>query len=321
MQIQENFSILLVDDDITVIRVLGRILTGFTPLRFATSGHAALKLARESVPDLILMDVEMPDLGGFEVCTAFKADAALAAVPIVFITSHESPQLQAKGIELGGADFIGKPLHAPLVLARVRTYHRLKSLSDTLSNTLRTAVTMDFLTGAVTGLEFERILTTEWLRAQRSSASLVVLLADIDGITAYAAVAGEEAGDACLKSVADALRSAAQRPTDALGRFSGGKFGLLLPETDARGAGIVAHRAIDAVYGLQFRHPALPDSDRIGLSVGAGCRVSSRSTPTNATATMVPEDLLATAEEALQIARSAGGHQARVMDMANRGGR
>jgi diguanylate cyclase (GGDEF)-like protein len=245
----------------------------------------------------------------------------LASVPIVFITSHESPQLQAKGIELGGADFISKPLHAPLVLARVRTYQRLKSLSDTLSNTLRTTVTIDFLTGAVTRRELEKTLTTEWLRAQRSSASLVLLLADIDGFTAYNAVAGDEAGDACLKSVADALRSAAQRPTDVLGRYSGGRFALLLPETDARGAGVVAQRAIDAVYGLQLRHPALPAGDRISLSVGAGCRVSSRSTPTNATATMVPDDLMAAAEQALQIAKSAGGNQARVMDMANRGGR
>jgi diguanylate cyclase (GGDEF)-like protein len=321
MQIQENFSILLVDDDVTVIRVLGRILAGFTPLRFATSGQAALKLARESVPDLLLMDVEMPELGGFEVCKTFKADPALALVPIVFITSNESPQLQAKGIELGGADFISKPLHAPLVLARVRTYQRLKSLSDTLSNTLRTTVTMDFLTGAVTRRELEKTLTTEWLRAQRSSASLALLLADIDGFAAYNAVAGDEAGDACLKSVADALRSAAQRPTDVLGRYSGGRFAMLLPETDARGAGVVAQRAIDAVHGLQIRNPALPAGDRISLSVGAGCRVSSRSTPTNAAATMVPDDLMAAAEQALQIAKSAGGHQARVMDMANRGGR
>jgi CheY-like chemotaxis protein len=130
MQHQENFSILLVDDDVMVIRVLGHILAGFTPLRFVTSGRTALKVARDSVPDLVLLDVEMPELGGFDVCKAFKADPALAAVPIVFITSHESPHLQAKGIGLGAADFISKPPQAPLVLARVRTHQRLKNLSD-----------------------------------------------------------------------------------------------------------------------------------------------------------------------------------------------
>ncbi|MDB6082280.1 MAG: diguanylate cyclase, partial [Gammaproteobacteria bacterium] len=101
-----------------VVRILSRILSDFTPLRFATSGHAALKLARDSVPDLMLLDVDMPVLSGFEVCKAFKTDPALAEVPIIFITSHESAQLEAKGLELGAADFISKPPHAPLVLAR-----------------------------------------------------------------------------------------------------------------------------------------------------------------------------------------------------------
>src|SRR6266481_1473454 len=99
---QEAFSILLVDDDLMVVRILHRILSGgFSPFRFATSGRMALKLARESVPDLVLLDVDMPDVSGFEVCAAFKSEPALAQVPIIFITSHESPQLEAKGIQLG----------------------------------------------------------------------------------------------------------------------------------------------------------------------------------------------------------------------------
>lgn len=320
MQRQENFSILLVDDDVMVIRVLGHILSGFQPLRFVTSGRTALKVARESVPDLVLLDVEMPELGGFEVCKAFKADPALAAVPIVFITSHQSPQLQARGIELGAADFISKPPQPPLVLARVRTYQRLKSLSDTLSTTLRSAVTMDFLTGAVTRRELEKNLTTEWLRAQRSGASLVLLLADIDGFSAYNALSGDQQGDACLKSVAEALRSVAHRTADVLGRYAGGKFALLLPDTDVPGAGIVARCAIEAVDGLQIRHPGLPSGSRISLSVGAGCRIASRSTANHASG-MVPDDLMAAAERALQNAKSAGGHQARVLDMADLGAR
>jgi PleD family two-component response regulator len=195
MQAQEKFSILLVDDDCTVVRILSHILSDFAPLRFATSGRLALKLARESVPDLVLLDVDMPELSGFEVCKAFKSDTTLAQVPIIFITSHESPQLEALGMKLGAADFISKPPHAPLVLARVRTYQRLKMLSDTL----RSAVTMDFLTGAVTRRQLEKALTQEWLRAQRSAAPLAVLLVDIDRFTAYNAEFGEEKGDACLQ--------------------------------------------------------------------------------------------------------------------------
>src|ERR1700730_11658025 len=324
MQVQEKFSILLVDDDSMVVRILSRILSNFAPLRFATSGRAALKLARDSAPDLVLLDVDMPELSGFEVCKAFKSDPTLAEVPIIFITSHESAQLEAKGLELGAADFISKPPHAPLVLARVRTYQRLKMLSDTV----RSAVKMDFLTGAVTRRELEKALTQEWLRAQRSAAPLALLLADIEGFTAYNAEFGEEKGDACLKSVAACLRSAAHRPTDVLGRYAGGKFALLLPETGAQGASTVAQRAIDAVSDLQILHAASASRGRITLSVGGGCRDSSRPTTRNAAADSyargllagaVPDDLIAAAEQALNSAKSAGGHQARLVDIADLG--
>jgi diguanylate cyclase (GGDEF)-like protein len=315
MKAQEQFSILLVDDDSMVVRIMSRILADFVPLRFATSGRAALKLARESAPDLVLLDVDMPELSGFEVCKAFKSDPALAEVPIIFITSHESAQLEAKGLELGAADFIGKPPHAPLVLARVRTYQRLKVLSDTM----RSAVKMDFLTGAVTRRELEKALTQEWLRAQRAATPLALLLADIEGFTAYNAEFGEEMGDACLKAVADSLRSAAHRPTDILGRFAGGKFALLLPATDAKGASTVAQRAMHEVSDLQILHAASMGAGRVTLSVGGGCRDSSRSSTWNAAADSVPNDLIAAAEQALKSARSAGGHQARIVDIADLG--
>jgi diguanylate cyclase (GGDEF)-like protein len=207
-------------------------------------------------------------------------------------------------------------------LARVRTYQRLKMLSDTL----RSAVKMDFLTGAVTRRQLEKTLTQEWLRAQRSAAPLAVLLADIDGFTAYNAEFGEEKGDACLHSVADALRSAAHRPADLLGRYAGGKFALLLPETDADGASAVAQRAIDAVEGLQILHAA--SRGRITLSVGGGCCGSSRPTTRNAAADntgrgllagAVPDDLIAAAEQGLKSAKSAGGQQARLVDIADLG--
>jgi diguanylate cyclase (GGDEF)-like protein len=310
MQAQENFSILLVDDDSMVVRILSRILSDFAPLRFATSGRAALKLAHESAPDLVLLDVDMPELSGFEVCKAFKSDPTLAQVPIIFITSHESAQLEAKGLALGAADFINKPPHAPLVLARVRTYQRFKMLSDTM----RSAVNMDFLTGTLTRRALDKALTQEWLRAQRSAAPMALLLADIEGFTEFNAEFGEERGDACLKSVADALRVAAHRPIDVLSRFAGGKFALLLPETDAKGASTVAQRAIAAVDEMQISRAA--PIGRFTLCVGGGCRDASRSSGRIAA---VPNDLIEAAEQALKRGRSAGGHQVRMLDIADLG--
>jgi diguanylate cyclase (GGDEF)-like protein len=313
MQARENFSILLVDDDLMVVRVLNRILIDFSPLRFASSGRAALKLARESTPDLVLLDVDMPEFSGFEVCKAFKSDPALVEVPIIFITSHESAQLEAKGLELGAADFISKPPHASLVLARVRTYQRLKMLSETV----RSAVRMDFLTGATTRRQLEKALTQEWLRAHRSGAPLAVLIVDIESFTAYNAEFGEEKGDACLKSVADVLRSAARRPTDMLGRYAGGKFAVLLPDTDALGAAVVAQRAIEAVSNLQILLSATGGHGRMKLSVGGGCRDATRSTVWKDAAGTVPNDLISAAEKALRGARRAGDGHARIIDIAD----
>jgi diguanylate cyclase (GGDEF)-like protein len=310
MQAQEKFSILLVDDDSMVIRILSRILGGFTPLRFATSGHAALKLAHESPPDLMFLDVDMPELSGFEVCKAFKKNPVLAEVPIIFITSHESVQLEAKGLELGASDFITKPPHASLVLARVRTYQRLKSLSDTM----RDAITMDFLTGAVTRRQLEKKLTQEWLRAERSSAPLALLLADIEGFTEYNLEFGEEKGDVCLKSVADCLGLAAQRPTDVVGRYTGGQFMVLLPDTDAHRANVVAQRAVDALRDLHIPQTVQGISSRVRLSVGGGCRTPSRSPVRGAAAAAVPNDLIAAAGRALKGARLTGHYQARIID-------
>jgi diguanylate cyclase (GGDEF)-like protein len=311
VQAKEKFSILLVDDDPTVIRILSRILSDYTPLRFATSGQVALKLARETVPDLVMLDVEIPDFSGFEICKAFKSDPKLTSVPIIFMTSHESPQLETVGLQLGGADFIGKPPHASLVLARVRTYQQLKALSDTV----RSAVTMDFLTGTMTRRQMEKTLTQEWLRSQRSHAPLSLLLADIDGFTALNGEFGEETGDACLRSVADALRSVAQRPTDLVARHGGGRFALLLPETNNEGAQNIAGRTLKAIDDLPMLNTAT--ERRITLSVGGVTNVAAAGLSQGPLACGVPSDLIAAAEHGVQCAKIAGGHRAEFVDIAD----
>jgi diguanylate cyclase (GGDEF)-like protein len=309
VQTKEKFSVLLVDDDPMVIRILSRILSDFAPLRFATTGQAALKLARESVPDLVMLDVEMPDFNGFEICKAFKADPVLATVPIIFVTSHESPELETAGMKLGAADFISKPPHASLVLARVRTYQQLKSLSDTV----RSAVTLDFLTGTATRRRMEKVLTEEWLRAQRSPAPLSLLLVNIDNFAALNAAHGEECGDLCLRAVAEALRPVAQRPTDILARHGGGCFALLLPGTSCQGAAALAGRAVRAVDAIVV--PGERGPLRLTVSVGGAHHLFPRPAGGPPVADAVPGDLVAAAEHALDRAKSDGGNRADVVDL------
>jgi len=125
-------SILLVDDDPTVIQVLSKCLAGLGRLRFATNGAAALRLAREDAPDLVLLDAEMPGMSGFQVWEAMRAEPSLQEVPVILVTSHSDEPMEEQGLALGAADFIAKPVRPTIVAARVRTQLGLKLALDGL---------------------------------------------------------------------------------------------------------------------------------------------------------------------------------------------
>ena len=310
----EHYSILIVDDDPIVVRVVANMLAEFSPLRFATSGTEALMLARRAVPDLVVLDVEMPGLGGFEVCKAFKADPLLAAVPIIFLTSHQSMEIEATGLQLGAVDFITKPPHAALVLARVRAQMEVKRLSDTL----RGSVVMDFLTGTSNRPQFEKTLHQEWERTGRSADTLCLLLMEMDGFAAYCAEHAEEDSNSVLREVAKALRSTIFRPADLLARYANGTFAGLLPQTDSHGAAAVARRAIQAVDQLRISLAAADSAVPLTLSVGvASCRTLCHTAPADSDRgrefSARPSDgtkevLISAAEQALAVTRAAGGH-------------
>jgi diguanylate cyclase (GGDEF)-like protein len=272
----------------------------------------------------VLLDVDMPELSGFDVCRTFKSEQALAQIPIVFISSHESAELEASGLELGAADFIQKPLHASLVLARVRTYRRLKLLSDTLRNIPK----IDFLTGAVSRRQMEKLLSMQASRLTRDSGVLAFLLAEIDGFAAYNEEFGEARGDFCLRLVADVLRSVANQPAHILGRWAGTKFAVLLPDTTAVEVTRISQRAIDAVGALHLSYSAANGMRRsIALRVGCSHGEASNFTPAGAVAGGAAETshgggaadgLIAAAERALSAARSAGGPEVPI-DVASLG--
>ncbi len=123
-------KLLLVDDDATAIRVMSRMLAEFADQRFATSGADALHLARELTPDLILLDADMPGVSGLDVCTALKAEPRLARVPVIFVTRHDSPEIEVAALGRGAADFVSKPLVAEQLCARVRAQLRSIALLE-----------------------------------------------------------------------------------------------------------------------------------------------------------------------------------------------
>ena len=316
-------SILLVDDDPGSIQVLSRILAGQGQLRFATSGVDALRIARESVPDLVLLDAEMPGMSGFEVCEAMKADYLLADVPVIFVTSHCDADFEVAGLATGAVDFIAKPVRAPLVVARVKTQLRLKQMADTL----RQRATIDGLTGVANRRLFDDALAREWLRAQRTARPVSLLLIDVDHFKLYNDRYGHPAGDACLRAVADALNSASLRPADLVARYGGEEFTLILPNTPRAGAKHMAHRVLDAVEALGIPHQASLTGRHVTVSIGVACyddasdcwiEPSSDSRPTGLQASCcTSDDLLAAADKALYAAKHGGRAQARLLDVGD----
>ena len=318
-----NVNILLVDDDPGAIRVLSRILARIGSLRFATNGEDALRLARETVPDLILLDAEMPGMSGFQVLEALKADAALANVPVIFVTSHNDTAFEVTGFRMGAADFIVKPVSPPIVLARVAAQLRVKQLADEM----RRMATMDGLTGVANRRQFDDVLQREWRRARRSSDPLALLMVDVDHFKLFNDRYGHPAGDTCLRAVAQALGRVTQRPADLVARYGGEEFAILLPQTARAGAEHFAHRVLDMVEALAIRHESSPTAGHVTVSVGIGCydaespcwssnAIDSRFA-SDATENCSSADLLRTADIALYSAKDDGRAMAKILDVAD----
>src|ERR1700688_1051039 len=255
-------GILLVDDDLGAIQLMGRILAGAGKLRFATNGKDALRLAREAAPDLILLDAEMPGMSGFQVFEELRAEPRLAGAAVIFVTSQSEAAFTVSAFEMGAADYITKPVNAALVLARVRAQRRTKRLTDELRRT----ATTDSLTGIASRRQFDESLKLEWLRAQRTGDPLALILVDVDHFKLYNDRYGHPPGDVCLREVAQALVSASQRCADLVARYGGGGFVLLLSQTTARGAEHIARRILDTVEALGIPHEASPTARNVTVS-------------------------------------------------------
>jgi diguanylate cyclase (GGDEF)-like protein len=314
--VQDLFNILLVDDDPTVIGLLGSMLQECGRLRFATSGADALRMARQSVPDLVLLDIEMPGMSGFEVCTAMKETPLLMDVPIIFITGHDDADHEVTGLAMGATDFIVKPPRAAQVVARVRMHLRVKQLTDALRN----AAYIDGLTGIANRRQFEETIHREWLRAQRVGSPLSLLMIDIDAFKSYNDHYGHQAGDRCLQAVAQSLKHAVHRPADLSARYGGEEFAVLLPDTDACGARFLALHLLQAVDVMRLPHANSPASDHVTVSIGVSA-FEDFALPRDAQPLqhLQVSVLVAAADQALYAAKAGGRHQARFLGVHDLG--
>lgn len=304
-------SLLIVDDDATVIQVLSKCLTGLGRLRFATSGVAALRLALEEAPDLLLLDAEMPGMSGFEVWEALRSEPALREMAVIFVTSHSEEAMEEKGLAMGAADFIAKPVRPAIVAARVKTQLRLKLALDRLKK----MATTDGLTQCANRRVLDERLADEWSRTVRAQRPLSVLMLDVDHFKKFNDLYGHLRGDQALIGVTQALRRSAGRPGDLVARYGGEEFAVILPDTDQAGAGVVAAALHQEIEKLGITHTA-SDHGRLSVSVGvasfdenstgwegASALMQTEGKPP---AGMTVERLLAVADGALYAAKQAG---------------
>jgi diguanylate cyclase (GGDEF)-like protein len=303
-------SILLVDDDLAVIHIMGRILMEAGRLRFAANGQDALRLAHESVPDLIMVDAEMPGMNGFDLLKAMKSDPVLVDVPVIFITSHAEAAFEVTALQMGAADFIPKPLRSAPVLARVNTHLRLKQVTDQL----RLAATTDVLTGIANRRRFEEMLELEWLRTRRTGEPVSLLLVDVDHFKLFNDRYGHPQGDSCLREVAMALHASCQRPADLVARYGGEEFVVLLPQTPSVSAAQIAADIVESVKKLNIGHESSPTAPHVSVSVGVGYYDVRGSDSDTASA----RDLVLAADKALYAAKTSGRARVKIRDINDR---
>tara|TARA_R110000787_G_scaffold23762_3_gene67700 strand:+ start:111488 stop:112396 length:909 start_codon:yes stop_codon:yes gene_type:complete len=258
-------KILIVDDEPLNIEVLSETLEDMGDISFATDGDTALKLAAEIRPDIILLDVMMPGMDGYEVCRRLKESPETKNIPVIFVTALADEADEAKGIKIGAIDYVTKPVNATIVIARTRNHLELKRYRDYLTE----IAFVDGLTEIANRRRFDEHIEMEWQRARRSSDWLSVVLLDIDHFKQFNDTYGHQAGDDCLRKVAAALKKVAHRPADLIARYGGEEFVGVLPQTDADGAEALGNALREAVSALNIPHKDSSAAGHVTISVGA----------------------------------------------------
>ena len=238
MDSDQKSLVLIVDDENSNILALTHILSPEYVVFAAKNGQNAIKAAEKHHPDVILLDIIMPQMNGYEVLAELKKSEVTRGIPVVFISGLSSAADEEKGLSLGAVDYISKPFSPAIVKLRVRNQIRM-------INQLRTIERLsmvDQLTDLPNRRSFDARLSMEWSRAQRELEQISILLIDIDKFKVYNDTYGHQQGDVALQAVARAFGATLHRPGDFAARWGGEEFIVLLPNTDADGAIDVAER-------------------------------------------------------------------------------
>jgi len=257
-------QILIVDDAADNRQILTDLLKPDYTVILAKSGQQALERARSHLPDLILLDVLMADMSGFEVMRQLHADEATAGITVMLITKLDTPDDEVRGLQEGATDYITKPFNFTVVKARVKTQMRLQRQR----HQLQTMAHIDALTEIPNRRQFDHVFEAEWSRACRSGLPLSVAMVDVDCFKAYNDSCGHAQGDRVLQSIAGVLTASLRRPGDLAARYGGEEFVLLMPATDAAGALALLESVRSGVHARAIAHPASTAGPWLTVSIG-----------------------------------------------------
>lgn len=255
-------TILVVDDQPINIQIVFQVLGNEYNILMATSGKQAIKVCHDSRPDLILLDVVMPEQDGLETCRQLKADKQLADIPVIFVTGLQHQTDEDACWDAGGVDFIQKPFNTNTLRNRVKAHLALKRQADLL----RSLAYLDGLTGIYNRRYFDNVLSIQLAQHRRKLSPLAVLMIDIDYFKKYNDTFGHLAGDDALRKVASTLKHSG-RQADMVARYGGEEFVVLLADTDINGAVTVAKNMLHHVLELNIAHPQTP-ATKLSISVG-----------------------------------------------------
>ena len=266
---KEALRVLIVEDNNDIREMVTLLVNSMDYHTYtAATGKEALSQLRAHAPDIVLLDLMMPEMDGFEFCRAIQADPTLPNPHIIITSAKDALEDKVKGLELGAADYLTKPFNLTELKARIKAGERIVRYQKMLKEQqalLEQLAREDKLTGLCNRRHFEERAQEECLRAQRYHHSLSLLLGDLDHFKQVNDHYGHAYGDTVLKQVGQTLLLHC-RNSDVVARYGGEEFAVLLFETDPEDAERVAERLCTAVRELSFTHPSGPF--RITISFG-----------------------------------------------------
>ncbi len=254
----DKATILIVDDEPVNIQLLASSLKAHYHLKIATTGEQCIQLSEsEPPPDLILLDIEMPKMNGYEVCKQLKKNEMTASIPIIFITAMNQDDDEEKGLRLGAVDYLTKPFRSAILLARVANHIKLKKQHDTLLFlAMRDQLTKLFNRHYMLETANQRVA-----RAKRKNTDISLLMMDIDHFKLINDTYGHAEGDVVLKTFAELLMQES-RHEDIVARFGGEEFVFFLDECDINTAKKIAERIRSKTERLN------PNNIKVTVSIG-----------------------------------------------------